>query len=109
MPTLNFNQNTSTGTYERRYTTGTLSCTLFTLGPPPERIDPARQWAGALSNGKGLAFAETRALQQAGLIDDLVIWSEKSLLRPLAFICKEGDLNAILRRIEEWDASGRTR
>jgi hypothetical protein len=103
MPKLIFDKNIHTGTYERRYSVGTLCCALFTMGAPPAYFNAARPWAGALSHGEELAFVETEALRTAGVLDDLVTWSKKTLVGPIAFICKEGDVEAILRRIEEWD------
>ena len=102
MPKLISEENTHTGCYERRYAVGPLRCTLFTMGAPPDRADPDREWAGALFEGDQMAAEETKSLRAAAVLDDLVRWSKETLVRPLAFICDEGDVDVILRRIESW-------
>jgi hypothetical protein len=106
MPKLIFDENIHTGWYERRYAVGRICCAFFTLGAPPVRLDPEREWAGVLCQGEELAFVETEALRVAGVLDHLVTWSKKTVVGPIAFVCKEGDVEAILRRIEEWDGTG---
>jgi hypothetical protein len=50
-----------------------------------------------------------QALRAAAVVDDLVRWSQETLVRPLAFICNEGDFDVILRRIEAWAHTNRPR
>jgi hypothetical protein len=72
------------------------------MGAPPDRANPEREWAGALFEDDRMAAVETQALRAAGVLDDVVRWSQETLVRPLAFVCKEGDVDVILRRIEGW-------
>ena len=102
MPKLISEENTHTGCYERRYAVGSLRCTLFTMGAPPDRANPEREWAGALFEGDRMAAVETKALRAAAVLDDVVRWSQETLVRPLAFVCSEGDVDVILGRIEGW-------